>query len=174
MIQNHPPVHNDSINYFNVARVSKPCLETSPATFRVPGLRRTTSPEPRKHVARRRQRLCGLPWAKSRRRQRPKPMSRDVAGDVAGAPWRCRQRPTPMSRDVARDIWQVACNIAKGSNPCRATSPETSPEHLGDVATGRHPCRETSPETFRATPPFTLGLFAKLLNEFVLGGAISY
>ena len=79
-----------------------------------------------------------------------------------------------MSRDVARDIWQVACNIAKGSNPCRATSPETSPEHLGDVATGRHPCRETSPETFRATPPLTLGLFAELLNEFVLGGAISY
>ena len=89
-------------------------------------------------------------------------MSRDVAGDFLG----------PLGKVATSP--EMSQNVARAPNPCRATSPETSPEHLGDVATGRHPCRETSPETFRATPPFTLGLFAKLLNEFVLGGAISY
>ena len=114
-------------------------------------------------------------------------MSRDVASDIQG-PW-------TTSHDIARaskacramspaTFWaplakvatslEMSRNVTRAPNPCRATSPETSPEHLGDVATGRHPCRETSPETFRATPPLTLGLFAKLLNEFVLGGAISY
>ena len=90
--------------------------------------------------------------------------------NVAKAPNPCRA----TSPATFWAPWAGSRNVARAPNPCRATSPETSPEHLGDVATGRHPCRETSPETFRATPPFTLGLFAKLLNEFVLGGAISY
>ena len=133
----------------DIARASKACRATSPATLWAPVGKVATSPEAQTHVARRRQRcrqstLAMSPEAHThvaRRRQRHlagrlqhrqgvKSMSRDVARDVARAPWRCRHRPTPMSRDVARDI--------------------------------------------RATPPLTLGSLAKLLNEFVLRGLISY
>ena len=91
------------------------------------------SPESQNHVSRRRRRHSGSLDCVARHRQSLESMSRDVASDFVGS--------RRQSRDVAR-----------GPNPCRATSPEMSPEHLGDVARGPHPCRATSPETFGRSP----------------------